>query len=350
MVQSSIKRLEYIDAARGLAIFTVVYSHICLFCVPEYHSASALIDFLRIYFLNGFFFISGLLANNTVCSTSNVRSLLWKRTYQLLIPAVIVGLTYAYAHNISTLSFFFNEAKYGYWFTISLFEMYVIYYMYSLLFNRIISKKVSTVIFVLICFSLYFAFKSKPAPQTINGLLGWKDTMFYIPFFSIGLLFSQYKYLIHKIENKTPFLIFIGLCLSYYMPVPLLIQRIFVVVFVVWMIHELYARPSKSKLINGIKKFLLFVGNNSLEIYFLHYFILFSLPICIGEYLETVSASNQSLSMIEFIIVGTMSFFISIVSVLLSHILKYIPYVSLLAFGKHTPNLSKQKNICPKFQ
>ncbi len=63
------QRLEYIDACRGLAIFTVVYSHICLFCLPGY-DASAVIDFLRIYFLNAFFFISSFVAFRPVTNAN----------------------------------------------------------------------------------------------------------------------------------------------------------------------------------------------------------------------------------------------------------------------------------------
>lgn len=190
------QRIEYIDAARGLAIFTVVYSHICLFCIPDYHASSALIDFLRMYFLNGFFFISGILAHGTVCSKTNAMSLLWKRAYQLLFPAIVVGLIFSISHHTSVKDFFFSDSKCGFWFTVSLFEMYVIYYLYSLLVNRFMNKNISAVIFVLLCFIFYFAFKIRPLPIPLNNLLCWGNTVFYISFFSLGLLFSQYKNLI----------------------------------------------------------------------------------------------------------------------------------------------------------
>ena len=55
------ERLLYIDVLRGIAILTVVYSHILLFCVG-YSETSFVTDLLRKYFLNGFFFLSGFMA------------------------------------------------------------------------------------------------------------------------------------------------------------------------------------------------------------------------------------------------------------------------------------------------
>ena len=55
------ERLLYIDVLRGIAILTVVYSHILLFCVG-YSETSFMTDLLRKYFLNAFFFLSGFMA------------------------------------------------------------------------------------------------------------------------------------------------------------------------------------------------------------------------------------------------------------------------------------------------
>lgn len=106
------QRLQYLDAARGLAIFTVVYSHICLFCLPEYDS-SAVISFLRSYFLNAFFFIAGFVAYKTpeTLSTS-LGSLFFKKVKQLLIPTIVVGTIYAIANDITIVRFYTDEAKY----------------------------------------------------------------------------------------------------------------------------------------------------------------------------------------------------------------------------------------------
>lgn len=93
------ERLLYIDVLRGIAILIVIYSHILLFCVG-YSETSALTNFLRLYFLNGFFFISGFMAYKTF--TPNLLEMLknlWKKIATLLIPTLITGGLYsAYVH------------------------------------------------------------------------------------------------------------------------------------------------------------------------------------------------------------------------------------------------------------
>lgn len=192
------KRIEYIDAARGLAIFTVVYSHICLFCLPGYESSSV-IDFLRTYFLNAFFLISGIFTYRNRIESRAFLRLLWKRVYQLLIPTVIIGLTYALSQDISPASFFFNEAKYGYWFTISLFEMFVIYYVFIVFSCRFVRSGISSAIFMVISLLAYFFFKTHPIDYNLNGLLCWSNTMNYIPFFAFGTLIQANKTLLINI-------------------------------------------------------------------------------------------------------------------------------------------------------
>ena len=57
MIGTNTKRLEFIDGMRGLAIFTVVYFHMFFF-IPKY-PPSDIRTLIMLFFLNGFFFISG---------------------------------------------------------------------------------------------------------------------------------------------------------------------------------------------------------------------------------------------------------------------------------------------------
>ena len=91
------ERLLYIDVLRGIAILTVVYSHILLFCVG-YSETSFMTDLLRKYFLNAFFFLSGFMAYKkspslTLYQTGYFHEL-WKKVKQLLIPTLVSGGLY----------------------------------------------------------------------------------------------------------------------------------------------------------------------------------------------------------------------------------------------------------------
>lgn len=98
----------------------------------------------------------------------------------------------------------------------------------------------------------------------------------------------------------------------------------------------MYSSPADNKSYQLVRHILLKLGTNSLEIYFLHYFLLFPLPVSVGQYLDRIYRTNFSLSMSEFLLVGTFATIISISSILLSRILKLIPYMSLFLFGGKT--------------
>lgn len=107
------ERLLYIDVLRGIAILTVVYSHILLFCVG-YSETSFMTDLLRKYFLNAFFFLSGFMAYKkspslTLYQTGYFHEL-WKKVKQLLIPTLLEDCIVFIVQEIRTL-FLLMEQK-----------------------------------------------------------------------------------------------------------------------------------------------------------------------------------------------------------------------------------------------
>lgn len=332
------QRLRFLDAARGLAIYTVVYSHICLFCLPDYNS-SAVINFLRSYFLNAFFFISGFLAYRSPNVVSgSLTSGLIKKIWQLLIPTIVVGTIYALSHNIGLLVFYGNDAKYGYWFTLTLFEMYVIYFLILKAATIFKSRVLQTILLILTAIIFYGIHKTLLWNTALPNALGIGQLTYYMPFFCIGALCNCYSEIIKKaVKIKGGILItcFFAVVLAGYMlPVPSFVSTIAIVAIMTWTIKELYKRDYASTVIRKMLDGLESLGRNTLEIYFLHYFILFQLPTSVGSYLSALSENDNSLSLPEFIIVGTTVIIICIVCIVLARMLKTIPYISLLAFGK----------------
>lgn len=103
---------------------------------------------------------------------------------------------------------------------------------------------------------------------------------------------------------------------------------------VIWIIRQLYINPIHSIGISKVLRGLEIIGSNTLEIYFLHYFLLFPIPASVGNFLKMLSSSEKSLSFPEFLIVGTVVVVICVTCIFLSRLLKTIPCISLLAFGK----------------
>lgn len=124
------KRIEYLDALRGFTMLLVVYHHVELFgfhLSPEYSINSVFIQFR----MPLFFFVSGFLAYSAgkVWTGKVWISATQKKILIQVIPTLVFGLLYTYLvkqQNIQT--FLAHSYKLGYWFTISLLEMFIIYY------------------------------------------------------------------------------------------------------------------------------------------------------------------------------------------------------------------------------
>lgn len=331
------QRLDFFDAARGLAIFTVVYAHICGFCLP-YHEYSFIADLLRMYFINAFFFISGFFAVKVLVNLSEFTKALWKRCWQILIPSVVMGLIYVLSHGSSVTIFLFDPAKYGYWFTFSLFDMFAVYYTFSYIAGKLTNQKIGGVLFLGFCLILYLLNKRYHPNCGIYNILCLKNAAYSIPLFALGVVTNLYKSIIIKIlkigRGCLVLIPFIITGLSYWYQIPQMINRIAVVILMIWVIKSVYHNGLSNSADKYIKKMLQFFGKNTLEIYFIHYFLLFKLPEGLAVYFHTLAKSSRSLSMPEFMIIGSLAIIISFSSIFIAYLLKQIPYVSIFAFGK----------------
>lgn len=333
-------RLDYIDASRGLAIFTVVYSHICLFCLPSYEP-SVVIYFLRSYFFNAFFFISGFVAYNPVKQSRRFYIVqLFNKIGQLLIPTFTVGIIYAVTHNIEITKFLCDDAKYGYWFTLVLFEMFTIYYVVCILSISISKSKslINTCILFLVAVCLYVTNRSGYTISKVSDIYCFGNLSNYFIYFLLGVVACEYKQLIKKsLRNlHQVFIAFTSLLIlsSYIIYIPSVVKNISILIVVLYLMMTIYGQKDAPGFLDPIKNGLLTLGRYTLEIYFIHYFLLFPLPLALGKYLEELSVGGKSLSFPEFMIIGVIVVLISYTCILLSYIIKKIPFISDIVFGK----------------
>lgn len=125
------KRIEYIDALRGFTMLLVIFSHVELFGFGLLPEQSALNTLFIKFRMPLFFFISGFLVYRvgTIWTGNYYLSVVQKKLFAQIVPTLIFGLLYTYLiQHQNILTFIAHPLKMGYWFTISLFEILVIYY------------------------------------------------------------------------------------------------------------------------------------------------------------------------------------------------------------------------------
>ena len=134
-----------------------------------------------------FFFVSGYLAYKDNMSVKKIGNKLWQKFLFLVIPAVIVRLFSDLLHGDNPLNVLHNGYG-GYWFTITLFECFLIYYFVAMAIKRVGVQMVILAVFALLCIGLLSIYgKFGPALLDINRLTK------YFQYFVFGLLAMRYK-------------------------------------------------------------------------------------------------------------------------------------------------------------
>ena len=336
-------RLLYVDCLRGFAMLMVVYSHVLTFAMGGI-VPSALGEFMRVIMLPLFFFISGFCAYKDTMhfSRSNFMEQILSKIRSILIPTIIMFLLFmVYSHN-NILHYATSYDKSGYWFTWVLFQVLVIYYL-----TVYVAGKINNVYLkiIVICFPLVVMWlfaHSIGFSNELSVIFEWVKLKQYYVFFLVGVFLRQFEpYVIKFIER--PFvnlLLFIISVLSY-----IVVGGGNVLVFSILILWYLFYSMN-SWMIEPFRWFvntLSLIGKNTLAVYFIHFFLLFSIPI-IPEWLEmlkndSVFGTHSCDSFVELIIVGVISILISYMCVFVGRILRAFPLVHTICLGPINSNV-----------
>ncbi len=123
------KRIEFIDAMRGFTIFLVVLSHVAFYCLIIDGSVPSLNNFLIQVRMPMFFLISGfvLYKEGIVWNLPHIVRFFKKKIPVQLLSPLLFFIVYMHINGYDIVEGFFNEPKYGYWFTYALFIYFCIY-------------------------------------------------------------------------------------------------------------------------------------------------------------------------------------------------------------------------------
>ena len=357
------QRLEWLDALRGFTMILVVAFHVSQIGFGEKPKMSSSLSFFLLFRMPLFFFISGFLAYKA--------GLLWDLTTFLKLTAKKLRVQI-----VPTVVFFFfamavlqpkfwpaveaawhSPFKGGYWFTIALLYMFLVYYIFAYAESKILKYlgRWSWVPILLLFIVSLLLYESCFLPKYFEWAQGHKgghpnsqflfDTslikaMEYFPFFVFGNIVRRYWPIAQRVMDS-----------RWFYPVIIVIVIFSALDVLKW--HTL--RMAWANLPNTLAKFLLltivfmyfrcyqkyftrftvigaslqYIGRRTLDIYLIHYLFMPNLP-GVGQFFHTFRhnfAIDTTLSVIiALIVIGF--------SCVTSNILRVSPFFKKWLFGR----------------
>lgn len=358
------KRLRYFDVIKGIAIFMVVMGHVLTMCIRDIDS-SILFKLIGQIHMPLFFFISGYFsfksdADGNIFLTPDLQI----RFKQLMIPFFVVSSIWIYYFPHSGLQspldsswngLYFSISKNGYWFTLCLFEIILIYAGATALFKRCKSLATELLTAAMIWAVIgYIAFALLPAD--ISLLLGLELTFTFFPAFLFGVLAKRHSERFDTmVNNNTVYTIsLLGCAATMYITVyswefglmaikPIAwcftgLLHMFLIVVAIRLIKP-WSEKTLAEASCGITLQSMtarcweYLGKESLSIYLLHYFFLFPLT-SLQEHLRGMSLNFTPTFVVAFIAAAI----IIAITLGANYIIQKSPFLGLLLTGK----ISKQ--------
>ena len=346
------QRIGYIDAMRGFTMLLVVYNHV-LMCSFSGGSSFSFNDIFLTFRMPLFFLLSGFLMYKPERNRQwgDVRQFLQKKLVVQLVPTFIFTIAYCLILRHSFSALWFEKAKCGSWFTVTLFVYFVIYSVGDLVVSKFLQgrKKIllgSIGAVLVYAFSKYSLMGGCPwRDSSICGLLGFANWQYFLFFFMGALIKAFFNVFLKQIDRP------LIRCL--------IVTGFIVIQFIIqlpqsrtWIIHTLsFPVFSFIKTIAGIfgvltifvffrkhdsfwncsrtGKALRYIGERTLDIYLIHLIIIQTNMRFIGEFL-----SSNSSPITELVVGGAVSLITIAVCLVISSVIRSSDVLAKLLFGK----------------
>ena len=350
-------RLEWLDALRGFTMILVVSSHVWGFGFGLSPKVSSSMQFLIMFRMPLFFFVSGFLAYKAglVWDFKTFGTLLAKKVRVQTIPtivfflfgAVILGTEF----EATVMDWLSKPLKGGYWFTIVLLYMFIVYYIFCFFESRL---KVKSWIPITVLFFISLGFyETCYQPEYFDWAFGWRgpqnefmnyssinQLFMYFPFFLYGNIVRRYWDQAQRVMDSHWFYPVIVILVIFaaldslkwhtlrmtWAIIPLTLAR-FILLTMVFMYFRHYHQYFTQRTVIG--RSLQYIGRRTLDIYLIHYLFLPNLPT-IGSFFNQYRHN--------FVIDTTLSVFLALLvigfSVLTSNILRVSPFFKKYLFGR----------------
>ena len=295
-------RLEWLDALRGFTMVMVVAYHVAQTGFGETLKNSSSMPFLIMFRMPLFFFVSGFLAYKAsqVWNARNLGKLLAKKLRVQIVPTVIFFLVAtAILHNNldkTIMIHLHSMYKGGYWFTLVLLYMFVVYYLFAYVESKM--KRRSwipiVVLFVLslvayeTCFlpkQFFYAYGHKGMADTIMTQTSFILLFQYFPFFLYGNIVHRYWKQAECVMDSRwffPIVVLVALLSSLdalkwhtlrmeWANLPMTLAR-FTMLTIVFMFFRRYKESFTRE--HWVGRGLQYIGVRTLDIYLIHYIFL----------------------------------------------------------------------------
>ena len=271
------KRIAYLDVIKCLAILIVIDLHILnLNGFKNNESMSSQMLYAPVMPL--FFYVSGFLAYKQSMNIKELWDNIRRKFVFLVIPAVVfcIGMDLMNHKNIFR---FITEGMHGYWFTVVLFEMFLIYYLITFTIKN--EKWRIGVLLILSLGGIGMLALDKGFGPAIFDLR--RVTKFF-QFFVLGTLAMKYRTKYEALMNNE--FVKSSLLVSYFMVLFLLtydmnpvlyhfLRDVLLRYFATFAIVSFFVCNAASfQRDTKVNSLLNYIGQNSLAIYLLHYFFL----------------------------------------------------------------------------
>lgn len=331
------RHIQYIDVLKGVIIFLVVVGHAFHFGFEYYRST--LLYVLRSIDMPVFLFLSGMLGAKAFSfDIPSLRDYWLKKARQLLLPLCTLPVLYALIFNISFEHLILDKMHGGYWFTLSLFEMFVLLFGVRLI-NHIINKQQSiaveaviailSIAFVLLIDAPWQAY----SPQSWEAL-SWGKTNYLYYYFLVGYFAGKYPFIEKFIsKDSTQYMAFVVFFTCIYQETTShrILEGIPASLSGLIMAYATAKKLGQSD--SRINRFWAYLGRESRTIYLTHFFLLFSMPM-VGRFLKENLKSVERIFLWEAISASVYALVVIGATLLLVTMLKSNAYLNTLFYGK----------------
>lgn len=299
-------RFASIDAMRGFAILLVVMGHVA------YHSLhmgdSLLFQTIAMVNMPLFVILSGYLATNPLSLSLRGATIFWQgKTTRLLLPLIVLPSLYQYIQDGSMIIPFtaiFEQPWNEYWFTYTLFCIFLVFYGVRLFIDLTKLRKwwfAETVVMLLSIIAIEGVSRLYPEAVWSSyiqlGKVAWLYKYFVLGYF-IGKYPTIQSFLKTNVVGLMSALLFLlGVMLYSHLDMPFPYgssKPIFLLIAMSFFVVTYYTANRLTDDSEKLSRVIIGLGRYSLPIYLTHYFFLLPLSF-LHPYLDNISSNIQIL-------------------------------------------------------